>query len=187
MSFFPFVPKNHVPRTHLKCSKCGHLLPVSQFYEDPDRPVWLRSHWSSRCRSCVKAVALARYQVDPKAAAARRKRNRAAQRANAQALAHIPEASLRASAERRRADKIRRLTKSFHHSLHLHANPYPKGYPHSFSARAALDRIRSSGPAAAVPAGLRRPLVAPWAKESLTPSEAIAKLRAMHRAQQDAD
>lgn len=187
MSFFSFVPKNHIPRTHLKCSKCSYLLPVAQFYEDPDRPVWLRSHWSSRCRSCVKAVALARYQANPKAAAARRKRNRVAHRANAQALAHIPEASRRASAERRSVDKIRRLTKSFHHSLHLHANPYPKGYPHSYSARAAIECIRLSGSAAAKSAGPEHPVVAQWAQESLTPDEALAKLRAMHRAQQERD
>jgi coenzyme F420-reducing hydrogenase beta subunit len=145
MSFFQFVPKNYVPRTAAKCTECQRLLPVDNFYARDDRPVWTRAHWSSRCKACMRAAARARYQADPKAAAAARRRNWSAKKAREVWRRHMDPVYLSEMDAATEARRIRRLTKTFHHSLWLHQHPYPKGYPHSYSARAAIERIKRAG------------------------------------------
>ncbi|WP_321867405.1 hypothetical protein [Paraburkholderia tropica] len=79
--------------------------------------------------------------------------------------------------------KTASLMKSFHHSLWLYKR-YPKGHPHSYSARAALAKIKAGGQTALCDLSKPRP-VAKWARDDIDPATALEMLRAMHKRQKD--
>lgn len=182
MSFFPFVPRNHTPRTTAKCSRCQHTLLVADFYTREDRPAWTRAHWSSRCKACVRDSAREKYRADPQAAAQARRRNWTAQRTRESWRRHMHPEYIKGIDEAAKVLRIRKLTKSFHHSLMLHQHPYPKGYPHSYSAKAAMERLKRAAQATPSTSALKAGTVPAWAMDNLSPAEVLAELRAMHNA-----
>ncbi|VVE10507.1 hypothetical protein PIN31115_02592 [Pandoraea iniqua] len=180
---FPFVPRNHVAGTAAKCSQCCHLLPVDAFYTRDDRPVWTRGHWSSKCKDCMRVNAVAKYRSDPEAATSAKRRLRAKRRPCELWRKHMDPVYRNGMDEAANARRDRKLARSFHHSLMLHQNPYPKGYPHSYSAKAANRRFKREGQAAMSTAVTEDTRVALWARDNLSPADALAALRAMHKTQ----
>lgn len=182
---YPFVPRNHVARTAAKCSQCRYLLPVNAFYTRDDRPVWTRGHWSSKCKDCMRANAAAKYRSDPKAATESKRRLRAKNRTVERGRRLMDPAYLKGMDQAAKARRERRLSKAFNHSLWLHQHPYPKGYPHSYSAKAAIERINRAGQTAMSTTLVDIQPVPSWARDNLSPAEALGKLRAVHKAQQE--